>query len=77
MTYEEKKELWGEDLFNVFAGAINEEGWLTSDWGEIIEEEIPRLDEDYNDNPQYSETYSRMYNLDHEESDCGKFIRPI
>lgn len=77
MSTEEIQELWGEDLFKVFAGALNEEGWLTSDWNEIIEEEIPRLDEDYNDNPKYADTYQRMHMMDFEDSEDGKMIRPV
>lgn len=70
------KSLWGEDLYKVFQNHIDEKGWLTCDWGVIIEREVPRLDEDYNDNPAYSETYAKMYLLDFEETQDGKFIRP-
>lgn len=76
MTTEELKELWGEDLFKVFGNHLTEDGWLTEDWGNILEKEVPQFDKDYNDNPDYKETYQRMCYLDHEESDCGKFIRP-
>lgn len=76
-TIEELKELWGEELFSVFAEHIDQNGWLTSDWARILEQEVPRLDEDYNDNPEYSDTYSRMYNKDFEESQDGLLLRPI
>jgi hypothetical protein len=71
------EELWGEDLFKVFGNHINEDGWLTSDWAQIIEDEVPRFDTDYNDNPEHSETYSRMYNLDYEENADQTLIRPL
>lgn len=76
MTQEDIKELWGEDLYSVFANHINQEGWLTEDWSDIIENEIPKFDKDYNDNPLFKETYERMYNLDYIESECGNFIKP-
>lgn len=71
------EELWGEDLFKVFGDHLNENGWLTPDWQNIIEKEVPRLDEDYNDNQEYRETYQRMYMMDFEESEDGKLIRPV
>lgn len=71
------QELWGDDLYKVFADYINEEGWLTADWANIIEHEVERFDNDYNDNPEYKETYGRMYNLDYQESSDGTLIRPI
>ncbi|AZA91165.1 Uncharacterised protein [Chryseobacterium nakagawai] len=77
MTVEELKKLWGKDLFEAFADHFTNDGWLTTDWGQIIENEIPQFDNDWNDNPRYKDTYQRMYLLDHVESDCGKFIKPI
>lgn len=71
------EELWGEDLYKVFTNHINDQGWLTSNWANIIEDEVPRWDDDYIDNPEYSDTYSRMYNLEYEESEDGKLIRPL
>lgn len=35
MTTEQKKELWGEELFNAFADHIDENGWLTVNFGDI------------------------------------------
>lgn len=74
MKTEKLKDLWGEELFNVFANHIDEDGCLTESWAEIIENEIPKFDDDYNDNPLYRETYSRMYNMEFEE--IGNKIRP-
>lgn len=79
MTIKELKEIWGESLFNVFADHINDDGWLTTDWGQIIENEIPQFDNDWNDNPKYKDTYQRMYLLDLEEkeTETGIWFRPI
>jgi len=71
------EELWGEDLYNVFAHYINEEGWLTAEWADIIEKEVPRWDKNYNDNPEYKNTYSRMYNTEFEDNEKGDMIRPF
>jgi hypothetical protein len=71
------EKLYGKDLFHVFAEHINEEGWLTSDWGQIIEDEVPRYDEDFNDNPLHGETYNRMYILEYEENEDETMIRPL
>ena len=71
------KKLWGENLFLVFAEHINEEGWLTSEWGYILEDEVPKWDKDFNDIPLNRETYSRMYNLDYEENEDETLIRPL
>lgn len=73
----DNEKLWGEDLHSVFGDDINEQGWLTAEWGEIIEKNVPRFNKDFSDNPKYKETYGRMYNLDYEESEDGLFIRPI
>ena len=40
MTTEQKKELWGEELFNAFANHIDENGWLTEDWAGILDKEM-------------------------------------
>jgi hypothetical protein len=71
------KELWGADLYAVFHHHIDKKGWLTSDWATIIENTVPRFDKNYNDNPLYSETYSRMYNLEFEDSEDKSMIRPL
>lgn len=70
------KELWGEDLFDVFAGHLTEDGWLPSNWNLIIENEIPQFDKNWNDNPKYTETYQRMYMQDLEENEDGSMVRP-
>lgn len=71
------EELWGEDLYKVFRNHINEDGWLTSDWSDILEEKVPKLDDDYNTNPENGDTYNRMYNLEYEENQDGTMIRPL
>ena len=77
MTTKQKKQIWGEELFKVFAEHIDEKGWITSDWCEIIEDEIPQFDEDYNDNPIYKQTYQMMYNVEFEYNEDETKIRPI
>lgn len=77
MTTEEIKELWGEELFDVFADHIDEEGFLTNDWGNIIENEIPKFDKNWNDNPKYTDTYQRMYLIDIENNSDQTRIRPV
>ncbi len=71
------KELWGADLYAVFSRHINKKGWLSSEWAKVIENEVPRFDGNYNDNPVYKSTYNRMYNIDFEESEDGLMIRPL
>ena len=77
MTTEQKKELWGEELFNAFANHIDENGCLTEDWAGILDKEMPDFDEDYNDNENKKEVFRRMYNLDYEESEDGLMLRPV
>lgn len=74
---EKNRILWGEDLYKVFRDYIDEEGWLTEEWAQVIDNEIPELDSDYNTNKLYSETYGRMYRTDFEKSIDGLFIRPL
>lgn len=70
------EELWGEELFDVFADHIDDEGFLTNDWSEIIENKYP--DHTYYMTPEIKENiYSRMYNLDTEENSEGTKHRPI
>lgn len=71
------EKLWGEDLFYIFHNHIDSQGWLTSDWARIIEEEVPRFDKGYNDNPLYQNSYSKMYSLDFEDNEDESKIRPI
>jgi len=77
MTEEQIIKLWGEDLYNVFSDHINDEGWLTENWADIIEEEIPKFDEDWNDNELYTDTYGSMYNIEFESNEDETLIRPI
>lgn len=67
--------LWGEDLFRLLGHHFDDYGFIREDWDVIIEDEIPRFDKNYNDNPDYSEVYQLMYNIDFEEFD-GR-VRPI
>ncbi|WP_417365947.1 hypothetical protein [Flavobacterium beibuense] len=77
LTKKELIDLWGKKLYEVFEKHIDKQGWLTEDWPEIIEKEIKPFDEDWNDNPQYKDTYQRMYNVDWEVKSDGLFIRPM
>jgi len=74
---EEIKSLWGEDLFEVFGAYIDQEGWLTADWATILEAEVPKFDEHFRDNPEYSGTYQKMYLTEFEVTDDEKYIRPL
>lgn len=65
----ENKIIWGEVLYNAFKDYIDAHGWLTKDWGYIIE------NMDYNDNFYKKELYQRMYNSDFEISDDENYIR--
>ena len=71
------KELWGDVLYNAFQDHINEEGWLTSDWGQIIEDNYSDWDKDYNDTGEKKNLYQRMYLIDLEDSEDEKFVRPV
>lgn len=76
MNTEEIKELWGEELFDAFADHIDEEGFLTNDWADILEKKYP--DHTFYDKPEIKENiYSRMYNLDAEENAEGTKHRPV
>jgi len=78
-TMKEKdiKEIWGNELYKVFKQHIDEEGWLTSQWADIIEDEIPKYDEDYNKNVLFESTYQRMYYLDMEHNFDYTKVRPL
>lgn len=69
-------DLWGEQLWNAFAPYIYSEGWLTSNWVDILEDNFKDWDEDGNDTNEKRTLFGLMYNLDFEESEDGKFIRP-
>ncbi|KGT09532.1 hypothetical protein NV63_06815 [Elizabethkingia anophelis] len=71
------KELWGDVLYNAFQGHINEDGWLTSDWAQIIEDNYSDWDKDYNDTGEKRNLYQRMYLIDLEDSEDEKFVRPV
>lgn len=79
MKTKDLKELWGEELYNAFADHIDEEGWLTENWGPILEEGFSDWDADYNDTNEKSNLYTRMYIQDFEkkETEHGVFIKPI
>ena len=69
-------DLWGDELWNAFYSHIHSEGWLTSNWAEILENEFSDWDEDYKDTNEKKTLFGLMYNKDFEESEDGKFIRP-
>lgn len=77
MTQEEKLvSIWGRDLYETFGHHMDSEGWLTADWQNIIEDEIPRYDKDtLRDNDEYSLAYGRMYNIDFESNEDETQIR--
>ncbi|HCM34152.1 hypothetical protein [Chryseobacterium sp.] len=70
------KEMWGDDLFDAFADHFDKDGWLTVNWGPIVENKYQDLDENYNENATKKNIYTRMYMQDFQESDCKQFIRP-
>lgn len=70
-------EPWDERLLDAFGDLINKDGWLTSDWHEHLEANFKDWDEDGNTTNDKKFLYGLMYNLDFEESEDGKFIRPI
>lgn len=71
------KELWGDVLYNAFQEHISEDGWLTSDWAQIIEDNYSDWDKDYNDTGEKKNLYQRMYLIDLEDSEDEKYVRPI
>jgi hypothetical protein len=70
-------QTWDERLVKAFGNLINEEGWLTPNWAEHLEENFKDWDEDGKETNEKKELYGLMYNLDFEESLDGGFIRPI
>ena len=68
---------WDERLVKAFGELINPEGWITSDWHEFLEDNFKDWDEYGIDTNEKKELYGLMYNLDFEESEDGKLIRPI
>lgn len=77
MATEEIKELWGEELFNVFADHLDSEGWLTENWAYIVEDNLSDWDEDFNDTNEKREVYGLMYNIDFEYNEDKTKIRRI
>ncbi|WP_313138426.1 hypothetical protein [Myroides sp.] len=77
MTTEEIKELWGEELYNVFEQHIDDEGFLTEKWANIIEDNLSDWDEDFNDTNEKKEVYGLMYNIDFEYNEDKTKIRKI
>jgi len=71
------EKLWGEVLFKAFSDYIDKNGWLTSSWIDVLEDNFSDWDEDYNDTNEKKTLFGLMYNLDFEESEDGKLIRPI
>lgn len=77
MNKEEIKNLWGEELFKIFANYLDPKGWLTVDWVDIVEDNLSDWDEDYNDTNEKKEVYGTMYNTDFEYNEDETKIRPI
>lgn len=77
MTTEEIKELWGEELYNVFEQHIDDEGFLTLKWANIIEDNLSDWDEDFNDTNEKKHVYGLMYNIDFEYNEDKTKIRKI
>lgn len=73
----EIEKLWGEELYNAFSNHINEDGWLTSNWAPILEDNFSNWDENYKDTNILSNLYSKMYNMDFEENEEEALIRPV
>lgn len=71
------QENWDKRLVEAFGDLINPDGWLTSDWHEFLESNFKDWDENGNETNKKKELYGLMYNLDFEESQDSKFIRPI
>lgn len=71
------QENWDQRLLEAFGDLINQDGWLTSDWAQHLEENFKDWDENGKDTNEKKELFGLMYNLDFEESEDGKFIRPI
>lgn len=59
------KKLWGETLYKVFKYHLIEDGWLTINWGHIVEELENKKD-----------IYRLMYLQDLVFSDCEQFVKP-
>lgn len=76
MTTEQIQDLWGEDLYKVFGNYIDEEGWLTEEWGKIVEENLSDWDKDYNDNDEKKDVYRIMYSIEFEDDETETKIRP-
>lgn len=65
----EKIQIWDDRLIEAFGELIDENGWLTADWINFLENNFK---EDHK-----KELIGLMYNLDFEESENGDFIRVI
>lgn len=59
------KKLWGETLYKVFKEHLTKDGWLTINWGYIVEELENKKD-----------IYKLMYLQDLVFSDCEQFVKP-
>lgn len=77
MTNQEIKNLWGEELFRVFADDLDDEGWLTEDWAMIVDEKVSNWDEDFNDTNEQKEIFSLMYNIEFEYNQDKTKIRRV
>lgn len=68
---------WDERLVKAFGDQINEEGWLTPDWAQYLEDNFKDWDIDGIETNEKKELFGLMYNLDFEFSLDGGYIRPV
>lgn len=76
MTNKELKSLWGEPLYTAFKEYITEDGWLTNNWGQILEDNFSDWDDDYNDTNIKSRLYQAMYLKDFDDNFDNTHIKP-
>lgn len=76
MTNKELQVLWGDILYKAFKNNINEDGWLTNDWSEILEYNFSDWDDHYNDTNTKSRLYQQMYLTDFDDNFDNTMIKP-
>lgn len=76
MNAKQLNELWGDELFIFFADDFNEDGWLTNEWCNIVDDRLPPYTLNESQESKSKDIYTRMYLTEFEESECGKFIKP-
>lgn len=76
MNAKQLNELWGDELFIFFADDFTEDGYLTQNWCDIVDERVPSYSCDEYKAEKNKSIYTRMSMTEFEESECGNFIRP-